>query len=677
MKLRESVPEAERVRIPRWLPGRGLTTNAMDATRLKDSELAENAAAWAEKAFAAWAATGRTGEPPSNDVLAAQEALGIESKVSIADLINYRASYTSIPAAKLKGGARMGYLSNKGTLNQFPFPASDSIERLAFLEIARAYGGDFLALWTFGHAVHVELIRNEKPGGTPVEYGPASLRILPPAGGRSRTLLTDLRSWFNLSSFQPDWARIEEQWAAPEIRPAQWFAAFGVTGALDFDSPDAAQLWQDFENTAVALLSGEGPDKSAIRRLNAVIEVNSPDDTLKNKGAKPGKGENARKVFNAAYALQETLGRASSGRWKERYQAASFYWDITDGPAGELLTAGTDKKGFGEAASLARLLSHYPPELLRDSIFLSLAAQQCEAANGHVYVNSLERLAEGARTAELAAVVLRSSLAKFRKAFGISGQEVEASEQPGEWAGEAFVHSSYICKPELIPALREWFARQKESGAVVYLKADGTCALNYFQKGETVPGSSELWGASPDLTALGSAGQLLSPRAVFPALGVGDLLAPGKWSPGIHGGNAEGGAPAPHVLAKRRIADERIAVAPPAAAVTDLSSLWTTLGTVIRHRGDVPETEGGFVTLRIELPGASAEYVRALKNDLRGEQMVNGYGDVWGTESRIHAYTCAGLETALLISVLGDCPNGSKLFVAAGEVLVHLIVERE
>ena len=147
-----------------------------------------------------------------------------------------------------------------------------------------------------------------------------------------------------------------------------------------------------------------------------LFQVTTPFDEL---------GFTARHVIDAAYELAEVIGKATSKRWKERFRAAGFYWDITDcEDACIRLTGGTDKKGFGISASFGRLLCHYPVELMRDSIFLARAGLEAESANGHVYVESFFCFAEYAHKAGFTIAIYPSVLQPmFRQHFGIYGFE--------------------------------------------------------------------------------------------------------------------------------------------------------------------------------------------------------------------------------------------------------------
>jgi hypothetical protein len=121
-------------------PGTSLSSNAMDASRKKDPAIAASARGWAEAAWRAWHDGGRAGAPPTLDAGRAHEALGLDSKLRLAELVGY------------SGGC---------------------------------HGGDHLATWTFGHALHVLVLRSPAPGTRPVAHGPFSVRTRVAAGATS------------------------------------------------------------------------------------------------------------------------------------------------------------------------------------------------------------------------------------------------------------------------------------------------------------------------------------------------------------------------------------------------------------------------------------------------------------------------------------------------------------
>jgi hypothetical protein len=163
--LWQQLSEEERRGVPRMPPGTGLSNNAMDATRKKDPELLASAKAWAEHAWQVWNDSGRQAPLlPVADSATAHEALGLDSRMTAAQLIGYAGGFATIAPAKLKRGGRYGFLKGDGDLNAFAFGELDSTQRELFLEIARGHGGDHIAVWTFGHALHVLVARSVKPG---------------------------------------------------------------------------------------------------------------------------------------------------------------------------------------------------------------------------------------------------------------------------------------------------------------------------------------------------------------------------------------------------------------------------------------------------------------------------------------------------------------------------------
>lgn len=542
-----------------------------------------------------------------------------------------------------------------------------SAERATLEEIARAHGGDHLAVWTFGHAVHAWLARSSRPGQPLAVRGPFSLRLRAPGSERRPDALATLRQWFEGSALQPDFAALEAQVAAPQISVRAWFEAFGLAGAREVEPPDTAALWEDFGAVANAILAGGAADRKAVKRVNEALGPAGEEDRLPAKGGKPGKGVTARVVADAAFALAEAVGRPGAGTAERRQQDAELYWDITDGPAVRRLTVGGDKKGTGDAAALARLLAHYPRGRLRDPVFLALAALECEAANGHAFVEPLKKLAELASRAGVVAVVVpvtfRSAL---RQAFGIEAQ-AEAPEDmpPGPWAGEAFLQAPGLPKVDLVGALRGWLGKQGVDGLLALLGADGAAAVEVWKQGVAGASPADLGLAAPDRAALGEAATALDARAVFPALGVGDLLAPGLFTAGsYHGLSRLGGTD--HRAVKRRFAEKALESLPAAQPITEWGELKAVFGPRLTYRGELPEMEGGLVSLRLVVPGADPAFLRDLRNDLQGERMTARYGEVWTARGEVRAYMCSDYDTALLAAVLADLPAGTRLALAVG-----------
>jgi len=665
VRLRETLPEDERRAVPRFAAGTGLSSNMADASLRKDPGLVENAEAWMERAWAEWRVSGGNAPLPVIDSWAAHEALNLDSGMSLAAVNAYYGGFTAVPASKLKRGGQHGFLKSEGDANAFAFGENDNIQRALFLEMARGHGGVHVALWTFGQALHLLVARSGKPGERPAVHGPFSVRARPANGAkRPGGFVEAIASALEGGAIAPDLDLLRRELGNPELSVAACFQAFGLPGALDFASPDIAARWDDLEQVGRALLTGEAVDKKALKRLNDALAPFG-ETKLPSKG-KLGKGETARMVANATIELRSGMGVPEAGAWRERFRCAGFYWDICDGPALDRLTTGTDKTGVGTGASIARLLAHFPETLSRDPLFLATLALECEAANGHAFVDGLSKLAEQTKTASLVAVVARATeRAAMRKAFGIEAQSDVATDGP--WCGEALIGGTTIAKGDAGQIARVSMTKAKATGAVADLGPDGTVTIDYFKDGATNVSHEEIGLAASTPKALGQAAKSLSARDALNALGAGDVLAPGEWNEGSYSG--AGALGEDHRAKKRRHVDSLAASSVDAKSVKQFSELLATNGHRWAYSGPLSESDGGFVTLRV-VPGVTdEEWSRAVRNDLKGKSLISRYGDAWLQGTEVRGYSCSSVEIALVVQILGDAPPGTSLAVWVGHEL--------
>jgi hypothetical protein len=662
--LWKTLPPEQQKDVPRMPPGTGLSTNAMDSSLKKDPDLIASGKAWADGAWKDWNESGRSAPVPVLDAAVTHEALGLDSRMSLAELTGYSAGFVAVSAAKLKRGGSHAFIKNEGDPNAFAFGEQDSVQRERFLETARGHGGDHVAVWTFGHAIHVLVARSPKPGERLALHGPFSVRLRVAAGTqRPGGFVESLMNALSESSIHPDFESLHREIARPELSVSRCFEAFGLPGARDLDSPDAAARWKDMNRVGHALLTAQPVDKKQLKNVQELLEPLSNSAKLPSKG-KLGKGETARVVADAAVDLRRALGISEAGAWTNRFRSASFYWDICEGAALDRLTTGADRAGIGTGSSVARLLAHFPNDLLRDPLFLSLLALECEAANGHSFVEALSKLAEQTATAGLVLVVaLKNQHSSMRKAFGIT-PEVDGAGPDGVWCGEALISDTTITKGDLMQTARNWMA--KATGALAQLSADGVAKVEWYKEGSSAGNPKEVGLKDFDDAALRDAGKRFLPRDGFVALGVGDLLAPGEWSVGSHSGNSG----SDHRMKKRIQAEAVLNTAVEPSPLKNFGELFTALGRNVRYKGELKEDEGGFVSLRVISPTNDEVWLRDLRNDLKGRSLIANYGDVWVQDAEIRGYTCSDLDVALLIQLLADAASGTSLSVGLGREMI-------
>ena len=111
--LWKTLPPEQQKDVPRMPPGTGLSTNAMDSSLKKDPDLIASGKSWADRAWKDWNESGRSAPVPVVDAAAVHEALGLDSRMSLAELTGYSAGFVAVSAAKLKRGGSHAF-SNQG-----------------------------------------------------------------------------------------------------------------------------------------------------------------------------------------------------------------------------------------------------------------------------------------------------------------------------------------------------------------------------------------------------------------------------------------------------------------------------------------------------------------------------------------------------------------------------------
>lgn len=603
--LRMSLPEDRRPQRP-WFDSPNLTVNAADYMALNRAEHRETYQRYVADQLATWEANGRPDIVIDYGPAEYCAMTGAPSQIGLDRLTGFRCLLQPIPATKLKRGGTHGLLANQGSLFHF-----DVDHELVLLqEITRAYGGDSLALWTFGHTVQLLLLRAQE-GQQPRRYR-WSIRLPRPAGQpRRAALLGEMRSAFEGSSLTPDWKEVERLLGAPLIDVGPWFDAFGLPGAAELTPKDGAAQWEALDTAGTSLLRNETPDAALVKRLNSTLVKVGKDKVP----GKPGKGM-ARKLFGVAWQLRQAVGIPDEAtRWKERYAAAESYDDIASSDALDRLTTGYDSKGMGASASLARLMAYYPATLYRDGWFWSLSAWATESANGHAFIAAMETLAQAAHSAGFTVVVFPSAKQEiFRKAFKIDRGQAEAER---EWSAEAFVDLPGLLKMDVAQTAGAWLVKNKASGIVARCEADGHCRILAWKDGKPTD-------AEGDLTAAALA---LDPRAALQALGYNELLSPVEW---------------------------RIAEVPDNQAVGKRIDLAQTEGWSSELPEVLPRTAGEVVML-VAVKTDDVAYVEQLTTDLIGGAKLKARRE----GSSVHSATSSSLHTADVAALMGDLPSGS------------------
>lgn len=561
---------------------------------------------------------------------------------TLRNLLGYRTT-TFKPVKRARG---VGFLAYSAKPDAFDLGRQRGDELTKLYDIAHAYGGDHLVLWTFGQAVHLWAARSVAPGARPLVLQ-ISVRIDAPRDvGRPGGMAERIAQWLEGSPLAPDVNALRRALEAPVLSVPAWFAAFGVPGAKDLEPPPVGAGWDAFEQVADALLRGDAPDAALRKRVNALID--DADAHLPGKPAKK-RGAVARRVAEAFVALREALGEPTSPRLAACASAAELYDRITSGPARDRLLQ-TTRKPLAVSLALGRLLAHYPVEVRRDRIFLALAAFDAEVWNGHSFVGPLEELAERSGGAGFTlAIVPEAHEADFRQSHGTRADESAAR---GGWAGEAAIDAGGVGE-ETVASFTHWFARSGVDGAVVRCEASGACRVLRFVAGQVVE------DAPSSNTALADAARALDPRGAILAAGFPDVLAPGTLAEEVRHTEDDGEPVVPRAMLSARL---------DAGGMAPVTSLL-----------DYPwPRRDERVSLLVRLTSRDESYVAALARDvrhLRGMD-VRPTASRSGTELWGHSADMEG-GADWLARMLGDLPTGSAVAFAHGESLALLQIAPE
>ncbi|MCB0208518.1 MAG: hypothetical protein KDJ52_04295 [Anaerolineae bacterium] len=637
------------------------------------------------------------------------------------NLIDYRGGYRQIK--RPSHGAKVSYLSNRGALDEFSFGEFLDDDLRGMLQICWIFGGDYLMLWSFGHSVTTLLMQSPAADHKPV-IKEMNLRLETiNSTPRDPATFDTLQSWFDNTTFTPDFEQLRRLYAAPELSIAGWFEAFGVQGASDLEDPAVSGMWDDFERVATTLLQGAKPEKALLGTVNKLLRSYEGNAGLPTKPVKqPGK--TAGLVAEAKGNLAEIIGQPSTGLWPNRIRAAEFYWDITDceGSLSKLTTwTGPHKKGLAHTAAFSRILVHHPAELLRDNIFLALAGLETEAANGDP--SGFYCLADYSHRAGFSLAVF--SLARQKELWQHFGLTlwVEPEEEDGLtasgqlWAAELWVDLPGILKTESAPAVKEWFVKAKVDGLILRAEADGTWHITQFQEGKvcTEPEADLPGGLIIDPHTITQAAKQLDPRSVFAALNLPDLLKPGEWQEGAYSGfRVSDDEETEREEARAMMVDlpDPIAIntlkqiqhyfpvtvrnphpqisylpgatAPSMAARLSSITSWPEFCRKLATAEEIDWAafeqaipESNSLTLRLTLPQADPDFQRKLLIDLRSSALFGESCKQWQAENVIWCYKpsyrrfSTPIRIAPLIRVLGDLPPGTRLALSFGRQKFH------
>lgn len=659
---RNRLPPEQRARVPCWLRARLPNGTMHFGAGSPQDTVARTALRWVKSQLDAYVAGGFRGPLPVVDTLTASQALGLTPAPGLDNLLQFRASaMRAIPAGKLKRGGTLGFLSNAGSPWEFNLFAYGAVERSALHAFAQAYGGDYVALVTWGDALRVERIASPGPGCAPVVDASWSVRLVPLAAGRDPAVLAQLKALFDDAAMRPDFAAIERELGAPRISVAAFFAAFGIPGAREVAPPDAGVLWGQLDEVATALLGGGAPPKSALAAVNAVLAESG--GRLPGKPARPGKGNTASALVNAAHVFAQRLPAPAAGAWAERTHAANTVVRVEDSLAYQGMTFGCDAKGMGASAAAARMLLHIePPSRRGDPMAVAMLSHECEAWNWHGFVEPLAKLAETLpQTGFTAIVAPAGERAALRDAFGLEApEERDANGPPGPWTAEVFLDSPALIKGDLRAAAAKWMHQRRSTGATAHVAPDGAVSLAYFVGGREVPHAADAGLPAADVDALRRARAVFDLRAMPIALGVGDLFAPGDLTPSMS-------LTLPVEQGTREAVNALLAALPTPTPVRDWRVLTDRFdGEELRLRG-CDGTEGDAVlALRVRVPGADPDGLRSLRNDLTGRDLAD-HGDVWSHDAdELRADMGDDYYPALLRLILGDAPVGTELALTGG-----------
>ena len=554
-------------------------------------------------------------------------------------------SYRGISFKPVKHAGGVAFLAHSSKPDAFDLERQAEGELARLHDIAHAYGGDHLALWTFGQAVHLWAARSPAPG-TPPRAMKVSVRIDAPGdAGRPDTTAERILAWMDGSPIAPDADALRRALQGPVLSVPAWFAAFGVRGAKDVQAPDADAAWSAFEQVAHALLTGDTPDAALRRQVNALV-----DDRRGQLPAKPGKrGATARVVTTAFLELRDTLGEPASPRLAACASAAKLYDRITSGPAGDRLLQTRDKP-LAVSLALGRLIAHYPVAVRRDPIFLALAAHDAEVWNGHAFVEPFEELAERGGAAGFTIAIVPESLeAAFREAHDVRADESAARDG---WAGEAAIDVRGVAGKSVV-SFTKWFTKARADGAIVRAESDGACRVLRFAKGRMVE------DAPKEDAALRDAARALDPRGIALAAGFPDVLAPGALAEEFREATTEG---------------EPIMSRDALAARLDTGGA-TAVGSLLDHAWPAHDAP---ISMLVRPATRDEGYATAIARDLRaaGESGSRPRVARSGTEIWVDT-SFTPLDAPRIARLLGDLPAGSTAAVARGEAVTLLRVAPE
>lgn len=654
------VPDALRDRLPTQLPT--LIPSGTMVLGLGQAErvVKRNATDWMQARFAELQARGFAGPLPANSATSASQALGIAAAPGLDQLVEYRRMLRPIPAGKLKRGGSIGCIANAASPTEFDVFAHGAPERTTARVLVEAYGGECLMVVTWGGALMVERLASTAAGEMLSVDARWRVRLVPLiAGRRDPRHLDALRALFEGSALRPDFAAIERELAAPRISVAAFFAALGIAGAREIEPPDADAVWRHFDAVAASLLAGHAADRPALAAVNALLAEGG--EKLPAKPARPGRGDTARRLANAYATLAERMPLPQSGIWAARQGIAQTVGLLDACRGWRQVTFGDGAKGLGPSAATARMLAHAEPrQHAGDPMALALLALECEALNWHGFVAPLSALAETrAQVGFTALVAPASERAALDAAFGL---EVDTRiESPADaWTGEVFLESAALVKTDARAAAVAWMRKRRTRGAVVRVTPEGEVEVVYFMDGAEVPAAADAGLPPPDLDALRRAHAAFDVRAVPLALGAGDLLAPVDLAPEVDV------APRAAGDAARAAADALLTNAPAPSPVSDWRDVDTGVRREVRRRDDDP---GSLLVLRLRVPGADADGLQALRNDLAA---LPRYGSLWRLgEEELRVDFGYEYDPRLLRLVLGDAPAGTELALVHGQASVR------
>ena len=559
---------------------------------------------------------------------------------SLQALLHYRdAGYK--PVRRANG---LAFLGNSARADAFHFGIARRDELGMLRDIAWAYGGDHVAIWTFGRAVHLWAARSSAPGARPVVLQ-LSVRLDAPRDvGRPAGTAERIARWLEGSALAPDVAALRRTLESPRLSVPAWFAAFGVPGAKDLEAPDTRAAWSAFEQVADALLRGAAPDAAARTQVNALIDTK--DSHLPGKPASK-RGATARRVAEAFVALREVLGAPAAPRLAACFAAANLYDSITSGPAGDRLLQ-TTRKPLAVSLALGRLLAHYPVEVRRDPIFLALASFEAEVWNGHSFVDPLAAMAEDAGATGFTIAVVPPALEEeFRHAHGVRADESAARDG---WAGEAAIEMG----EGSVATFAKWFAKARADGAIVRGEGSGACRVLRFAAGQLVE------DAPSEDAALGRAARALDPRGAILAAGFPDVLEPGALAEAPRASAGEEEAP---VVTRAALA-ARLDAGSAAQAASLLDPDWS--GSAAR------------VALLVRPATRDEHHSAAIVRDLRtAGWRVTSASSSSSPELWFHSGEDTMGDVTPLVRVLGDLPTGSTVAFARNEAVTLLGIAPE